>query len=124
MNRKFLTATLVIGGFVLYLTSCSKESADRLTTATPCDTTSVSFSAQVLPILQDNCYTCHTGSNSFSGIDLSNYAILQAHVHNGDLVSAVTHDGKVTPMPYQLPMLPSCEVNTIVAWVHQGALNN
>jgi hypothetical protein len=125
MNRKFLFLALAIIGAMFWLGGCSKESADRLAgnTAT-CDTTAVSYSKQILPILQDNCYTCHQGSNPPSGIDLSNFAVLQAHVQNGDLKSAVTHTGSVTPMPYGLPMLPSCEVNTIVAWVDQGALNN
>ncbi len=124
MNRKFLWVALGISSFVLYLTSCSKESADKLAAAATCDTANVSYSAQILPILQDNCYTCHQGSGAPSGIDLSNFAILKAHVNNGDLVSAVTHNGSVTPMPENAPMLPTCEVNTIVAWVHQGALNN
>ncbi|HWB92768.1 MAG TPA: hypothetical protein VG605_12980 [Puia sp.] len=124
MNRKFLLVVLGIGGVVLYLSSCSKESADRLAGTTTCDTTNVSYSKQIVPILEDNCYTCHQGNNPPSGIDLSDFATLQAHVRNGDLKSAVTHTGNVTPMPYGLPMLPSCEVNTIVAWVDQGALNN
>jgi hypothetical protein len=125
MNRKFLLVTLAVVGAMFWLGSCSKESADRLAgNTTSCDTTNVSYSKQVLPILQDDCYSCHQGANPFSGIDLSNFAILQAHVKNGDLKSAVTHTGNVTPMPYELPMLPSCEVNTIVAWVDQGALNN
>jgi hypothetical protein len=36
----------------------------------------------------------------------------------------VTHAPGFVGMPYGLPKLPDCEVNTIVAWVHQGALNN
>lgn len=125
MNRKFLFLTSAIVGMLFWLGGCSKESADRLSGGTTtCDTTNVSYSQQVLPILQDNCYTCHQGTGAQSGIDLSNFSILQAHVKNGDLKSAVTHTGSVTPMPYGLPMLPSCEVNTIVAWVDQGALNN
>jgi hypothetical protein len=124
MKGKFLLATITVGAFVLYLSGCAKESADRLSAGETCDTTGVSYSKQILPILEDNCYTCHQGATASSGIDLSNFATLQTHVANGDLVSAVTHTGTVTPMPYELPMLPSCEVNTIVAWVHQGALNN
>ena len=124
MNRKFLLAAVAIVSTMFWLGSCSKESADKLAGSTSCDTTNVSYSKQVLPILQDNCYTCHQGANSESGIDLSTFAILQAHVQNGDVKSAVTHTGNVTPMPYQLPMLPSCELNTIVAWINQGALNN
>jgi hypothetical protein len=124
MKGKFMLAAITVGAIVLYLSGCAKESADRLSAGDTCDTTGVSYSKQILPILEDNCYTCHQGAAASSGIDLSNFATLQAHVANGDLVSAVTHTGSVTPMPYELPMLPSCEVNTIVAWVHQGALNN
>lgn len=124
MKGKLMLATIVAGGIVLYLSGCAKESADRLSEGSTCDTTSVSYSKQILPILEDNCYTCHQGAAASSGIDLSNFTTLQAHVANGDLVSAVTHTGTVTPMPYELPMLPTCEVNTIVAWVDQGALNN
>ena len=125
MKGKFILAAIAVSGIVFYLSGCAKESADRLAVGSDaCDTTGVSYSTQIVSILQDNCYTCHTGTNSFSGIDLTTYADLKVHVDNGDLVSAVTHTGSVTPMPYQLPMLPSCEVNTIVAWVHQGALNN
>ena len=125
MIRKILFSTFAIVGMLCWLVSCSKESADRLAgNSATCDTTNVSYSGQVLPILQDNCYTCHSGSNPVSGIELSDFSVLQSHVKNGDLKSAVTHTGSVIPMPYGLPMLPSCEVNTIVAWVNQGALNN
>ena len=124
MKGKLLLATITAGVFVLYLSGCAKESADRLSAGETCDTTNVGYSTQIVAILQANCYVCHTGTTSFSGIDLTTYADLKVHVDNGDLVSAVTHTGNVSPMPYQLPMLPSCEVNTIVAWVHQGAPNN
>jgi hypothetical protein len=125
MNRKFLLALLLIVGFVGYLSSCSKESADNLEGASAtCDTTNVSYSQQVVPILQDNCYSCHSGTTPPTGISLDSYANLKTFVSNGFLVDAVTQNGIVTPMPYGLPELPSCEVNTIVAWVNQGALNN
>src|ERR1700722_20291954 len=124
MKGKFMLAGITVGAIVLYLSGCAKESADRLSEGSTCDTTGVSYSKQILPILEDNYSTCHQGAAAASSIDLSNAATLQSHVANGDLVSAATHAGSVTPMPYELPMLPSCEVNTIVAWVHQGALNN
>lgn len=126
MNWKFLLAVMCTGVFTLYLTGCSKESEDKLTAANPvvCDTTNVSYSKQILNILQDNCYTCHHSPNLSSGIELGDYNSLRIRVDNGDLVHAVTHTGNVTPMPYGLPMLPACEVNTIVAWVNQGAQNN
>lgn len=128
MNSKFLLAVMCIGGFVLYLTSCSKTSEDKLTGGnTVCDTTNVKYSVQIVQILSDNCYECHKGAGivtSGSNVDLGSYAGVLGHVNNGDIRSAITHDGRVTPMPYQRAQLPSCEIETIVAWINAGAPNN
>src|SRR5258708_17425765 len=121
---KFLLVTLLIGGMILYLAGCSKQSEDKLQGTTNCDTTNVSYSLQVVPILQNNCYSCHGGPNPGTGIKLDTYNNLKVFASNGFLSAAVQHTGTVTPMPYGLPQLPSCEVNTIVAWVNQGMLNN
>jgi len=125
-HPKFLLTIGLIGAAVLYLAGCSKQSEDKLKAATTCDTTAVSYSLQVLPILQNNCYSCHgAGSTAGSGgIDLSTYTKLKVYADNGFLVGNVTHSPGYVGMPYGLPMLPSCEVNTIVAWVHQGTKNN
>jgi hypothetical protein len=125
MNRKFLLAVMCIGGFVLYLTGCSKTSEDKLAASTTCDTTNVKYSVQIASILSDNCYECHKGAGvATSGIDLGDYAHFKVHVDNGDVRSAITHDGRVTPMPYQRAQLPSCEIETILAWINAGAQNN
>lgn len=126
MHSKFLLIIGLVGAAVVYLAGCSKQSEDKLRGNTVCDTTDVSYSMQVLPILQNNCYACHgAGSTSGSGgIDLSSYTRLKVYADNGYLVGNVTHAPGYIGMPYGLPMLPSCEVNTIVAWVHQGTKNN
>jgi uncharacterized membrane protein len=124
MNRKFLLAALCIGGIVLYLAGCSKQSADKLSGSLTCDTANVAYSTQIVDILQNNCYSCHSGPTPPTGIRLDTYANLKVFAGNGFLVDAVTQNGVVTPMPYGLPKLPACEVNTIVAWVNQGAPNN
>jgi hypothetical protein len=68
---------------------------------------------------------CHKGAGvATSGIDLGDYAHFKIHVDNGDVRSAITHDGRKTPMPYQRAQLPSCEIETILAWINAGAQNN
>jgi hypothetical protein len=126
MQPKFLLITLLIGASVLYLAGCSKESEDKLAGTTTCDTTGISYSLQIVPILQNNCYVCHgSGSTAGSGgIDLSSYSKLKVYADNGYLVGNVTHAPGYVGMPYGLPKLPACEVNTIVAWVNQGTKNN
>jgi len=124
MQPKFFLTALLIGGALFYLAGCSKQSEDKLKGNATCDTTNVSYSLQVVPILQNNCYSCHSGSTPPTGIKLDTYSSLKVFASNGFLSAAVQHTGTVTPMPYGLPQLPSCEVNTIVAWVNQGMLNN
>ncbi|MBS1665720.1 MAG: hypothetical protein JST68_32070 [Bacteroidetes bacterium] len=125
MNRKFLLAVFAIGSIVFYLSACSKTSEDKLAPNKPCDTLNVSYSTQVVEILQNNCYECHKdGGVSISNVDLGSYTKFKAYVDLGYVRSAITHDGRVTPMPYGRAQLPSCELNTIVAWINQGAKNN
>ena len=110
-----------------WMVSCTKESADRLAGgAAVCDTTNVSYSIGVVPILQDNCYSCHGSGNTggSGGILLQGYTNLLKWAMNGYLVGNVTHAPGYVPMPYDGNKLPDCEVNTIVAWVNKGALNN
>jgi hypothetical protein len=127
--RKVFLAGMISAGGLLFFIACSKTSADKLAgSSTACDTTGVQYSVQIVNILQQNCYACHgSGSTGGSGgIDLSTYAKLKVYADNGYLVGNVTHNPNPMyhPMPYGLPELPACEINTIVAWVNQGAQNN
>ena len=127
-NPKILFVALILSGAVLYLAGCSKESEESLGdhSSSSCDTTNVSYSLQVLGILQTNCYPCHGPGNTAGsgGIDLSTIDNLRIWAGNGYLVGNVRHDPGYIGMPYGMRPLPSCETNTIVAWVHQGAKNN
>jgi hypothetical protein len=106
--------------------SCKKGSQDVLSGGTTCDTAGMTYSANVVPILQENCYSCHGNGNTAGsgGILLQGYSNLKTYAANGQLVGNVTHAPGYVPMPYGLPKLPDCEVNTIVDWVNNGALNN
>jgi hypothetical protein len=130
MKKIISISFTIIGIVVIGMMSCSKASEDLLQSSSPipCDTTSIKYSTDVVPILQNNCYTCHgTNSNDGSGgIVLEGYANLSPWAFNGVLVGNITHAPGFNPMPMPIgtPMLPDCEINTITAWVNQGVLNN
>lgn len=126
MKRKLpILITFCITTLIAVL-SCSKTSEDKLMNTIACDTTSVKYSVDIKSILQNSCYSCHgnTSSGSGAGIVLEGYSNLTKWVANGILIGNVTHANGFVAMPYGLPKLPDCEVNKIIAWVHQGALNN
>ena len=107
---------------------CTKTNEEKLAgpQSTTCDTTSVKYATDIVPILQANCYSCHgNGSTGGSGgILLDGYSNLKTYADNGYLVGNVTHAAGYVGMPYGQAPLPQCEMNTIVAWVHQGVQNN
>jgi len=123
MKIKILLTAVVTGVFVLYFSACVKRNAVELG-AGGCDTTNVSYSLQIVPILQYNCYTCHNGPGASSGIDFSNYGAFKGWAESGYVAGDITAAPGRTPMPYGLPPLSSCEINTILAWIDQGTPNN
>lgn len=123
MKIKILLAAVVTGVFVIYFSGCVKRNAVELGGG-GCDTTNVSYSMQIVPILQDNCYACHQGPGASSGVDFSTYGAFKGWAESGYVAGNITGAPGYKPMPYGLPPLSSCQINTILAWIHQGTLNN
>jgi mono/diheme cytochrome c family protein len=87
-----------------------------------CDTTAVSFAADILPVMQQSCQACHKGASPSGGILLTNYAEVFAQVTNFKLLPAVKRTGP-KPMPPSAS-LQQCTINKIQAWINAGAPNN
>ncbi len=89
-----------------------------------CDTTTVTFTGSVKPILQKYCIGCHSGTNPSGGIDLSNLTSLMVQVNNGFLMASIRQDPGYSPMPKGGAKLSSCEIATISIWVRDSTLTN
>lgn len=88
-----------------------------------CDTSNVTFSGVIFPIIQNNCLGCHSGSFPSGGIDLSAYNGVQQVALDGRLFGAVNHLEGFTPMP-QGGTLQDCEIDQLNIWINAGAPNN
>jgi hypothetical protein len=129
MKKMIVTGLIAMAVIMLGVAGCSKQSEDVLSAksgAGSCDTANVRYAADIVPILQINCYECHgNGTSSGSGgILLQGYANLLLWANKGYLVGCVSHAPGFVAMPYLQPKLPDCEINKIIAWVNQGATNN
>ena len=89
-----------------------------------CDTTNVTYSGSIIPILQNNCYGCHTGPTGGGGVILTSYADVLVVVNNGKLWGAVNFNPGFVPMPYNGSMMSACDLAKIRIWIDGGALNN
>jgi len=107
-------------------TGCIWENEeDLLTESGFCDTISVSFSEDIVPILSANCYSCHSNSNASAfanGIELEDYQDVAGVT--GRIIGAINHRNGFTPMPPGGAKLDDCSIEKIEAWSNSGAPDN
>ena len=102
---------------------------------TAADTTNVSYSKQVAPIIASNCFTslsCHNGSSPYSGFRYDNYASLQTFLSSpyfpqgsASFINCIRQTGGMYPnMPITGGKLSNCDISKIVNWINAGYPNN
>jgi len=92
--------------------------------AGPCDTSNLSYSGHILPVLQANCLGCHNNSLSSGGINLATHAQTVAVATSGRLVGAIKHQTGFVGMPLSGNRLDSCSIAKIELWIQKGLPNN
>ena len=104
------------------ITSCKYRNKEEYL----CDTSIVTYSGTIIPILTKNCYSCHgTSSNSGSGgIILQDYTVLKTFAADGRLYGNVAHLPGYIPMPYNGGKLSDCEILKLKNWIDKGYPNN
>ena len=110
------------------MASCYNDKYDKLypTGTVACDTTTVTYAADIQPIFNAKCNTveCHDAATASGGYTFMTHAGAQPAALNGKLMGSITWSVGFSAMPKNLPKLPDCEINKIRRWVNQGALNN
>ena len=99
------------------------EDCCSLSSTNGCDTSQVSFSATVWPIIQNYCLGCHTGPNAQLGILLDNYQDISAVASSGKLMDVLKAQSGYPIMP-PAGSLSACQISQIAAWIHQGSPNS
>jgi len=109
--------------FVAAASSCVYVKKDVV--QTPCTLpTTVSYATNIVPILQTNCYGCHSNSSNLTGILLDNYNTLKSYAQSGTLYGVISHASGFRPMPDGGAKLDDCTIATIKKWIDAGAFNN
>lgn len=85
-----------------------------------CDTVSVTYAANILPILNGKCIACHGSGSPSSGIDLSTREKLVPYANNGHLMGTITWATNFSKMPQGGAKLTNCEINKFSRWIHLG----
>lgn len=109
---------------IAILSGCYYDDPDLLDpNRTTCDTTIVTYSGSVSPVLTAYCTGCHSGPNAANGIKLDARASVLL-VGNARLLGAINHSPGYSPMPKNATKLNDCSIAKIRIWLANGAPDN
>lgn len=109
------------------VSSCYRDVEDELYpgTAGSCDTTGITYSTTITPILQNNgCMNCHSGNVPSGGISLQSHSLVKIIALDGRLYGAINHGAGYSPMPKGGNKMSSCDLRKVKAWIDAGAPGN
>jgi len=95
---------------------------------TTCDTTgTLTYTANIAPLIQVNCIGCHNATNASGSVDLSSYTQVKYYsetLRSGTpiILGATKHISGFVPMPPS-GILSTCQIRTIELWISQGMVN-
>ncbi len=109
----------------LLFSGCYYDNEETLYPGSACTIPETStFSANVLPLLNNRCNNCHSGSSPSGDILLNSYSETIKYVNNGSLMGSINHASGYSAMPKSAAKMSSCEIGTIQKWIDSGAINN
>ena len=130
LRADVIAALAVVAGVGLALQSDVAPAPPALDRVAPAHEP-VSFSADVMPILEQYCWECHSGDNVELGLRLDSYEGLMAGSDYGTVVEAGDPTGSLLvdmieagDMPEEGDPVPPEQLEIIKTWIAEGAENN
>jgi hypothetical protein len=107
---------------VASVVGCTYDDLETLGNPYDCDVFDVSYGADILPLVADNCQGCHSGGTPSAGIAFEEHADI-AQLAEGmlDRMDRAPNDDLLMP---QSGKLDSCSIALFSAWIAAGKPNN
>jgi len=126
MKRRLLYFVTFVT-IIIAVSSCYYDSEEALypSVNSTCDTTNVTYSGKVVPILANNCLSCHSNASAPSAggnIALENFTDVSAQA--ASISAAINHTGPLPPMPKNGSKMKACLISTFDIWVRNGKPSN
>jgi hypothetical protein len=124
MMKRILISLSAIAIFSMIFVSCYYDNEEALYPAlsNTCDTTNVTYSGTIVPMLNNSCLTCHSNASTGGSILLNTYAEVVASAPR--LTGSIKQLSGYSPMPKNGGKLKSCSITQWDIWVRKGMLND
>lgn len=107
-----------------WITEGAKNTINCVSTG-PCSFSSpISFSNDVLPIIDNFCYGCHNTADPQGGYSYSTHSETMKSVNDGTLMGSIRFENGYVAMPENSNKMPSCNIDMIQLWIDEGANDN
>ncbi len=129
MNTKFniMPKVSLILLTILSICSCYYDNEYELYDSNECITENMSFSNDIVPILNRHCQLCHSAESANligAGINLESFESLKTYVERGSFLGSIQHRAGYSPMPKGGGKIPNCDIEKIQSWIDSGSPNN
>ncbi|MFT4536236.1 MAG: hypothetical protein ACJA1A_003567 [Saprospiraceae bacterium] len=121
MGLKITSISVIV---ILLVTGCYYDTEEEIYPSIECLTLEMSYTNDILPIIEMDCYVCHSAAANFGNVILEGYGGISNYVADGTLLGVIKHEPGFSPMPKNQAQILQCEIEKIEAWITQGALNN
>lgn len=111
-------------GLACFLFSCDYDVAEELYPIDVCDTIDLSYSLDIVPIIDANCYRCHDAQTNQGNVAIDDYENFRAYSVNGIMLNVLNHEDGWPPMPDDAPKIDQCSIDKIDKWIQEGAKDN
>jgi len=123
MKRKLALFAALLG--LAMLSGCYYDNEEDLYPQnSTCDTTNVTYSTTVFPLISSRCTGCHTGIGAGGNVPLDGYDNIVAAAKNGSLMGSIRHESGWSPMPKNTGQLDDCSIRKLEIWIADGTPNN
>ncbi len=118
--------TIILSGILTLFsaavgTGCYYDSKENLYASTGCDTTAVTYTSTIAPLLNGNCMGCHGNSSPSAGVSLTSYTLVKQYASTGQLSGTVNQSAG-----YEAKLMPpggkmdNCKLKQIDKWIRLG----
>lgn len=101
---------------ILMIREWIAQGAQNNACSSGCDTSNVSFSVQIWPMMETYCTGCHKAGTALGGIVIAGYDDMVALANAGSLMGSVTYDPEFSAMPPS-EQLSECNINLLQKWI-------
>lgn len=128
MKKGFLSVLASVA-FMMLITSgtgCTFDNEEEYYANNGCDTSTVTYSGSVAPIMNQTCSPCHSQSGGTLPF-FDTYASIKEYLDMGtdtNLIQRINFVGPNAPMPQGGTKMPICDIRKIELWIADGYPNN